>query len=46
MRIGIASDHGGFALKATIAPKLSSARQEVFDFGALVLNRRTTIRTS
>jgi len=34
MRIGIASDHGGFALKNEIAAKLRSSRHEVFDFGA------------
>ena len=38
MRIGIASDHGGFALKAEIAAILSSAGHEVLDFGALSLN--------
>jgi ribose 5-phosphate isomerase B len=34
MRIGIASDHGGFALKGEIAAILSSAGHEVLDFGA------------
>ena len=38
MRIGIASDHGGFALKTAIAAKLGGAGHEVFDFGDLVLN--------
>ena len=38
MRIGIASDHGGFALKVEIAGMLSSAGYEVLDFGALSLN--------
>ena len=38
MRIGIASDHGGFALKTAIAPKLGGAGHEVLDFGNLVLN--------
>src|SRR5271157_574405 len=38
MRIGIASDHGGFALKTAIAPKLGGAGHEVLDFGDLVLN--------
>jgi ribose 5-phosphate isomerase B len=38
MRIGIASDHGGFALKAEIATTLGSAGHEVFDFGAHSLN--------
>ena len=34
MRIGIASDHGGFALKAEIAGMLISAGHDVLDFGA------------
>jgi ribose 5-phosphate isomerase RpiB len=34
MRIGIASDHGGFALKNEIAAKLRSSGHDVFDFGA------------
>ena len=34
MCIGIASDHGGFALKAEIAEALRAAGHEVFDFGA------------
>ena len=38
MRIGIASDHGGFALKAEIAAKLAGDGHEVIDFGALALN--------
>lgn len=38
MRIGIASDHGGFALKTEIAAKLGGAGHEVFDFGAPLLN--------
>jgi ribose 5-phosphate isomerase B len=38
MRIGIASDHGGFALKNEIAAKLRSSGHEVFDFGAHALN--------
>ena len=38
MRIGVASDHGGFALKNQIATKLRSSGHEVFDFGAHALN--------
>jgi ribose 5-phosphate isomerase B len=38
MRIGIASDHGGFALKAEIAESLRAEGHEVFDFGAPLLN--------
>lgn len=36
MRVGIASDHGGFALKEQIADLLRSAAHEVVDFGALL----------
>jgi ribose 5-phosphate isomerase B len=35
MRVGIASDHGGFALKEQIANLLRGATHEVVDFGAL-----------
>jgi len=38
MRIGIAADHGGFAMKEQIAVALESAGHEVIDFGALQLN--------
>jgi ribose 5-phosphate isomerase B len=38
MRVGIAADHGGFALKAELAELLSAARYEVVDFGAHQLN--------
>jgi ribose 5-phosphate isomerase B len=38
MRIGIPSDHGGFALKNEIAAKLRSSDHEVFDFGAHALD--------
>ncbi len=34
MRIGIAADHGGFALKQEIAEKLTNAGHEIVDFGA------------
>jgi ribose 5-phosphate isomerase B len=35
MRVGIASDHGGFESKAQISDLLRSAAHEVVDFGAL-----------
>jgi ribose 5-phosphate isomerase B len=35
MRVGIASDHGGFALKEQISDLLRGAAHEVVDFGAL-----------
>lgn len=38
MRIGIASDHGGFALKEQIAKLLQSAGHNIVDFGAPQLN--------
>jgi ribose 5-phosphate isomerase B len=34
MRIGVAADHGGFALKETLVIELREAGYEVFDFGA------------
>jgi len=34
MRIGIATDHGGFELKQKIAERLRAAGHEVVDFGA------------
>jgi len=34
MRVGIATDHGGFALKETLVPQLRAAGHEVVDFGA------------
>lgn len=34
MRIGIATDHGGFELKEKLAVRLRAAGHEVFDFGA------------
>ena len=34
MRVGVATDHGGFALKQEIAAKLRAAGHEVVDFGA------------
>jgi ribose 5-phosphate isomerase B len=38
MRVGIASDHGGFALKAQVAESLRGSGHEVVDFGAHQLN--------
>jgi ribose 5-phosphate isomerase B len=38
MKIGIATDHGGFELKGMIASLLTSQQYEVKDFGAHVLN--------
>ena len=37
MRIGIATDHGGFELKEILAARLRSAGHEVVDFGAYQL---------
>jgi ribose 5-phosphate isomerase B len=37
MRVGIASDHGGFALKEQIAELLRGAGYEIVDFGAFHL---------
>src|SRR5258708_4806933 len=34
MRVGIAADHGGFALKLAVAESLRNAGYEVVDFGA------------
>ena len=38
MRIGIATDHGGFWLKEGLLLRLKEAGHEVVDFGALSLN--------
>ncbi len=38
MRVGIAADHGGFALKRSVAEALGAAGYEVVDFGAHKLN--------
>ena len=38
MRMGIATDHGGFALKEELTTKLHSAGHEVADFGAHILS--------
>jgi ribose 5-phosphate isomerase B len=34
MRVGVATDHGGFALKEELVAKLRAAGREVVDFGA------------
>jgi ribose 5-phosphate isomerase B len=38
MRVGIATDHGGFGLKEDLAARLRAAGHEVVDFGAHQLN--------
>jgi ribose 5-phosphate isomerase B len=38
MRVGIATDHGGFGLKEELVAKLRAAGHEVVDFGAHKLN--------
>jgi ribose 5-phosphate isomerase B len=38
MRIGLATDHGGFSLKAEIVIRLRAAGHEIIDFGADRLN--------
>ena len=38
MRLGIAADHGGFALKDALAGALRAAGHDVRDFGALTLD--------
>jgi ribose 5-phosphate isomerase B len=40
MRIGVATDHGGFPLKDALLARLRAARYEVVDFGAHELNDR------
>ena len=40
MRIGIATDHGGFGLKEELLAKLRQAGHEVEDFGAYGLNQQ------
>jgi ribose 5-phosphate isomerase B len=39
MRIGIATDHGGFALKEELVTQLRAAGHEVIDFGAHQLSQ-------
>ena len=38
MRVGIATDHGGFGLKEELLTRLRSAGHEIVDFGAHTLN--------
>jgi ribose 5-phosphate isomerase B len=38
MHVGIATDHGGFSLKADLVARLRAAGHEVIDFGADELN--------
>ena len=38
MRVGIATDHGGFGLKEELVTQLRNAGHEVVDFGAHRLN--------
>ena len=38
MLVGIATDHGGFALKEELVAKLRAAAHEIVDFGAHGLN--------
>jgi ribose 5-phosphate isomerase B len=38
MRVGIATDHGGFGLKEDLLARLRAAEHEVVDFGASALN--------
>jgi ribose 5-phosphate isomerase B len=37
MRVGVAADHGGFALKQQLAAQLAQAGHDVTDFGAAAL---------
>jgi ribose 5-phosphate isomerase B len=39
MRVGIATDHGGFGLKVELVAQLRAAGHEVVDFGAHQLNQ-------
>jgi ribose 5-phosphate isomerase B len=38
MRVGVATDHGGFALKEALAVRLRAAGHDVVDFGARALD--------
>jgi ribose 5-phosphate isomerase B len=40
MRLGVATDHGGFALKEELATRLRAAGHEIVDFGATRLEPR------
>jgi ribose 5-phosphate isomerase B len=39
MRVGVATDHGGFGLKEELLTRLRGAGHEVIDFGAHALNQ-------
>ena len=39
MRVGLATDHGGFGLKEQILSQLRSAGHDVIEFGAFTLNQ-------
>jgi ribose 5-phosphate isomerase B len=39
MRVGIATDHGGFSLKEDLVARLRAAGHEVVDFGAHILDQ-------
>jgi len=39
MRLGIATDHGGFSLKEELVAQLRGAGHEIVDFGAYALNQ-------
>lgn len=45
MRVGIATDHGGFGLKEDLVARLKAAGHEVVDFGAHHLESATTAPT-
>jgi ribose 5-phosphate isomerase RpiB len=45
MRIGIAADHGGFAMKERIAEAIKSSGNDVTDFGALLLDPDDLMQT-
>ncbi len=38
MRVGIATDHGGFGLKEELITRLRAAGHEIVDFGAYAMN--------
>ena len=46
MRVGIATDHGGFGLKEDLLGRLRAAGHEVVDFGAHSLSPATIIPIS
>ena len=45
MRVGIATDHGGFGLKEELVAQLRATGHEVVDFGASSLNPDDDYRT-